>query len=294
MKLVRYGVSHQEKPGILDADGQIRDLSGIVSDITGESLSPAALASLKNIELKKLPIVSGKPSDRSTDPPANQPRLGPCVGRVGKFVCIGLNYSDHAAETGLKVPSEPVIFMKASSSICGPNDDIVIPRGGTKTDWEVELGIVIGTQAKYVSGADAMSYIAGYCAVNDVSERAFQLEGTGQWVKGKSADTFGPIGPWLVTADEIPDPQNLKMWLEVDGHRYQNGSTQTMIVGVRQLVSYVSRFMSLQPGDVIATGTPPGVGLGQRPQVFLRAGNRVRLGIEGLGEQNQRVVAENN
>ena len=265
MKLVRYGVTHKEKPGILDPDGKICDLSAAIPDITGESLSPQILTSLNNIDVKTLPVVPGNP------------RLGPCVGRVGKFVCIGLNYSDHAAETGLKVPSEPVIFMKASSSICGPNDDIVIPRGGTKTDWEVELGIVIGTQAKYVSEADAMSHVAGYCAVNDVSERAFQLEGTGQWVKGKSADTFGPIGPWLVTADEIQDPQNLKMWLEVDGHRYQNGSTQTMIVGVRQLVSYVSRFMSLQPGDGIATGTPPGVGLGQRPQVFLRAGNRVRL-----------------
>jgi 2-keto-4-pentenoate hydratase/2-oxohepta-3-ene-1,7-dioic acid hydratase in catechol pathway len=203
-----------------------------------------------------------------------------------------LNYSDHAAEAGMKVPSEPVIFMKATSAICGPNDDIVIPKGGTKTDWEVELGVVIGTPAKYVSEADAMSYVAGYCAVNDLSERAFQLESTGQWVKGKSADTFGPIGPWLVTADEIPDPQDLNLWLEVDGHRSQNGSTRTMIFGVRQLVSYVSRFMSLQPGDIISTGTPPGVGMGKRPPVYLRAGNRVRLGIQGLGEQDQRVVAE--
>jgi 2-keto-4-pentenoate hydratase/2-oxohepta-3-ene-1,7-dioic acid hydratase in catechol pathway len=279
MKLVRYGLPHQEKPGILDSDGQIRDLSETVPDITGEYLSPATLASLRNIDLTKLPLVPGKP------------RFGPCVGSVGKLVCIGLNYSDHAAEAGMKVPSEPVVFMKATSSICGPNDDIVIPRGGTKTDWEVELGVVIGTPAKYVSETDAMSYVAGYCAVNDLSERAFQLEGTGQWVKGKSADTFGPIGPWLATADEVPDPQNLKMWLEVDGHRYQNGSTHTMIFGVRHLVAYLSRFMSLQPGDIISTGTPPGVGMGQRPPVYLKAGNRVRLGIEGLGEQNQRVVA---
>jgi 2,4-diketo-3-deoxy-L-fuconate hydrolase len=279
MKLVRYGLPHQEKPGILDSDGQIRDLSETVPDITGEYLSPATLASLRNIDLTKLPLVPGKP------------RFGPCVGSVGKLVCIGLNYSDHAAEAGMKVPSEPVVFMKATSSICGPNDDIVIPRGGTKTDWEVELGVVIGTPAKYVSETDAMSYVAGYCAVNDLSERAFQLEGTGQWVKGKSADTFGPIGPWLATADEVPDPQNLKMWLEVDGHRYQNGSTHTMIFGVRHLVAYLSRFMSLQPGDIISTGTPPGVGMGQRPPVYLKAGNRVRLGIKGLGEQNQRVVA---
>lgn len=284
MKLVRYGLPHQEKPGILDSGGNIHDLSGTVSDITGESLSPATLASLKNIDLTKLPLVPGKPPGK--------PRFGPCVGRVGKFICIGLNYSDHAAEAGMKVPSEPVLFMKATSAICGPNDDIVIPRGGTKTDWEVELGVVIGTPAKYVSEADAMSYVAGYCVINDLSDRAFQLEGTGQWVKGKSADTFGPIGPWLVTADEVPDPQNLNMWLEVDGHRYQNGSTRTMIFGVRQLVSYVSRFMSLQPGDIISTGTPPGVGMGQRPPVYLRAGNRMRLGIEGLGEQSELVVGE--
>ncbi|MGD0161911.1 MAG: fumarylacetoacetate hydrolase family protein [Candidatus Sulfotelmatobacter sp.] len=280
MKLVRYGPPHRERPGILDSDGHIRDLSGTVPDITGETLSLASLSSLKSIDLAKLPIAPGAP------------RIGPCVGGVGKFVCIGLNYSDHAAEAGMKVPSEPVIFMKATSAICGANDDIVIPRGGTKIDWEVELGVVIGLPAKYVSEADAMSCVAGYCAVNDLSERAFQLEGTGQWVKGKSADTFGPIGPWLVTADEVPDPQNLSLWLEVDGHRYQNGSTRTMIFGVRQLVSYVSRFMSLQPGDIISTGTPPGVGMGKRPPVYLRAGNRVRLGIQGLGEQDQRVVAE--
>jgi 2-keto-4-pentenoate hydratase/2-oxohepta-3-ene-1,7-dioic acid hydratase in catechol pathway len=279
MKLVRYGPLHGEQQGIIDSDGRIRDLSGAVPGITGESLSPSNLASLKGIDLAKLPVAPGTP------------RLGPCVEKVGKFVCIGLNYSDHAAEAGMKVPTEPVIFMKATSSICGPNDDIVLPRGSTKVDWEVELGVVIGAPAKYVSEADAMSCVAGYCAVNDLSERAFQLEGTGQWVKGKSADTFGPIGPWLVTAEEIPDPQNLTMWLEVDGHRYQNGSTRTMIFGVRQLVSYVSRFMSLQPGDIISTGTPPGVGLGRKPPVYLKAGNRVKLGIQGLGEQNQLVVA---
>jgi 2-keto-4-pentenoate hydratase/2-oxohepta-3-ene-1,7-dioic acid hydratase in catechol pathway len=284
MKFVRYGVTHHEKPGILDSDGQIRDLSGIVPDIAGESLSSKTLASLKERDPKKLPLISIEA--------ANQSRFGPCVGRVGKFICIGLNYSDHAAEAGMKVPSEPVLFMKATSAICGPNDDIVIPQGATKTDWEVELGVIIGTAAKYVSEADAISHVAGYCVINDVSERAFQLEGTGQWVKGKSADTFGPIGPWLVTTDEIPDPQNLKMWLDVDGHRYQNGTTRNMVFGVRQLVSYVSRFMSLQPGDIISTGTPPGVGMGQKPPVFLRSGNRIRLGVEGLGEQDQRVVAE--
>jgi ureidoglycolate lyase len=281
MKIVRYGLPHQEKPGILDSDGNIRDLTAIVPELAGGTLSPSTLASLKNIDVAKLPTATG-----------GAPRFGPCVGGVGKFICIGLNYSDHAAEADMKVPSEPVIFMKATSAICGPNDDIVIPRGATKTDWEVELGVVIGTPARYVSEAEAMSHVAGYCVINDLSERAFQLEGTGQWVKGKSSDTFGPIGPWLVTADEVPDPQNLKMWLEVDGHRYQNGSTRTMIFGVRQLISYVSRFMSLQPGDIISTGTPPGVGMGQRPPVYLRAGNCVRLGIEGLGEQNQRVIAE--
>jgi len=284
MRLVRYGLPHQEKPGLLDSDGRIRDLSGTIPDLAGESLSPATLASLMKIDAARLPVVPG------TNP--KSPRLGPCVGRIGKLVCIGLNYSDHAAEAGMKIPSEPVIFMKATSAICGPNDDLVIPRGATKTDWEVELGIVIGTASKYVSDADAMSCVAGYCVINDLSERTFQFEGTGQWVKGKSADTFAPIGPWLVTPDEIPDPQNLKLWLDVDGHRYQNGSTRTMVVGVRQLVSYVTRFMSLQPGDVIATGTPPGTGMGQRPPVFLKVGNQMRLGIEGLGEQAHQVVAE--
>lgn len=279
MKLVRYGHPHHEKPGMVDANGLIRDISAVVPDINGQTLTPHSLESLKRMNTALLPLV-----------PA-QTRLGPCVGGVGKFVCIGLNYSDHAAETGMKMPTEPVIFMKATSSIGGANDDIVIPPASSKMDWEVELGVVIGTEAKYVSEGDAMKCVAGYCVVNDVSERAFQFEGSGQWVKGKSADTFGPIGPWLVTADEIPDPQNLNLWLEVDGERRQNGSTRTMIFDVRYLVSYVSRFMSLQPGDIIATGTPPGVGFGRKPQIFLQAGNRMRLGIDGLGEQHQRVIA---
>jgi 2-keto-4-pentenoate hydratase/2-oxohepta-3-ene-1,7-dioic acid hydratase in catechol pathway len=281
MKLLRYGFRGQEKPGILDSDHCIRDLSGIVPDITGETLSPSSISRLRQIEVSGLPQV------------AAHPRIGACVGQVGKFICIGLNYSDHAAEAGMKVPAEPVIFMKATSAIIGPDDDVVIPRGGTKADWEVELGVVIGTTAKYVSEAEAMAHVAGYCVVNDLSERAFQLEGTGQWVKGKSCDTFGPIGPWLVTQDEVPDPQNLKIWLEIDGRHFQNGSTRTMIFGVRYLVSYVSQFMSLQPGDIISTGTPPGVGMGQKPPRFLQPGNRMRLGIEGLGEQNQKVIAEN-
>ena len=218
-------------------------------------------------------------------------RIGPCVGHVGKFICIGLNYADHAAEAGTAVPSEPVLFMKATSAICGPNDDVVIPRGSEETDWEVELGVIIGTPAKYAEERDALSHVAGYCVINDLSERMFQLEGTGQWVKGKSADTFGPIGPWLVTRDEVPDPQKLQLWLEVNGHRYQNGSTATMVFGVAHLVSYISRFMSLQTGDIISTGTPPGVGLGQKPPVYLRSGNHIRLGIEGLGEQSQSVVS---
>jgi 2-keto-4-pentenoate hydratase/2-oxohepta-3-ene-1,7-dioic acid hydratase in catechol pathway len=279
MKLLRYGPTGHEKPGMLDAAGRIRDLSGIVEDLAGDALLPASLDRLRALNPDALPVVDGKP------------RIGPCVGRVGKFLCVGLNYSDHAAESNMPVPSEPIIFMKATSSITGPDDDVVIPRGSQKTDWEVELGVVIGAPAKYVSEADAMAHVAGYCLVNDLSERAFQLEGTGQWVKGKSADTFGPLGPWLVTTDEIQDWQHLDMWLEVDGHRYQHGSTRTMVFGVPFLVSYLSRFMSLQPGDVISTGTPPGVGLGQKPPVYLRPGNRMRLGIDGLGEQNQRVVA---
>jgi len=279
MKLLRYGLAGLEKPGLLADDGQIRDLSGVIPDLTGASLLPDSIEKLRRTDVSRLPKVAGLP------------RLGPCVGNVGKFVCIGLNYSDHAKEAGMPIPAEPVIFMKATSAICGPDDDVVIPRGSTKMDWEVELGVVIGKPGKYIDEAAALSHVAGYCVVNDVSERAFQIDGTGQWVKGKSADTFGPIGPWLVTPDEVPDPQNLDMWLEVDDHRYQNGSTKTMIFGVAFLVSYVSRFMSLQTGDIISTGTPPGVGLGLKPPVYLRAGNRMKLSIRGLGQQNQKVVA---
>ena len=279
MKLVRWGNAGAEKPGLIDAAGRIRDLSGNVADIAGAALSPESLHKLRALNPEALPLVQGTP------------RIGPCVGSVGKFVCIGLNYSDHAAESGMKVPAEPVVFMKATSAICGPYDKVVIPRGAEKADWEVELGVVMGKEAKYVEEKDALSHVAGYCVVNDLSERAFQLEGTGQWVKGKSADTFGPIGPWLVTRDEVPDPQNLRLWLEVDGKRYQDGTTKTMVFGVAHLVSYLSRFMSLQPGDVISTGTPPGVGMGQKPQKYLRPGNVMRLGIDGLGEQRQEVVA---
>jgi 2-keto-4-pentenoate hydratase/2-oxohepta-3-ene-1,7-dioic acid hydratase in catechol pathway len=280
MKLLRYGLPGEEKPGVLATDGTIRDLSHLIPDLAGPALLPDSLDMLRRADISGAPRVAGKP------------RLGPCVGGVGKFICIGLNYSDHAAESGMAVPAEPVVFMKATSSICGPDDDVVIPRGAIKADWEVELGVVIGKPAKYVDQADALSHVAGYCVVNDLSERAFQLEGTGQWVKGKSADTFGPIGPWLVTADEVPDPQNLDLWLEVDGHRYQNGSTKTMVFGVAYLISYLSRFMSLRTGDVISTGTPPGVGLGQKPPLYLRPGNRIKLGIPGLGQQEQKVVAD--
>ncbi|MFV2001601.1 MAG: fumarylacetoacetate hydrolase family protein [Paracoccaceae bacterium] len=279
MKLLRYGPVGQEKPGLLDAGGNIRDLSAHVDDISGETLSQQSLSSLAAIDATRLPKVEGSP------------RLGPCVGRVGKFICIGLNFADHAAEAGMDVPPEPVLFFKATSAIIGANDDVIIPKGALKADWEVELGVVIGTEARYVDEADAMQHVAGYCVVNDLSEREFQLERAGQWVKGKSADTFGPIGPWLVTLDEIDDVQNLAMWLEVDGHRYQDGSTRTMAYGVRHLVSYVSQFMSLQPGDVISTGTPPGVGMGQKPQVYLKPGQTMRLGIQGLGEQRQNVIA---
>ena len=278
MKLLRYGPPGQEKPGLLDADGRIRDLSAHVDDIAGAALLPDGLDRLRSIDPATLPLVEGNP------------RLGPCVGRVGKMVCIGLNFSDHAAETGMAVPPEPIIFMKATSAIVGPNDPIELPRGSEKTDWEVELAFVIGKTAKYVSEDEAMDHVAGYCIVNDVSERAFQIEKQGQWTKGKSCDSFGPTGPWLVTRDEVEDPQKLKMWLEVNGHRYQDGSSATMVYGVRYLVSYLSRFMSLQPGDIISTGTPPGVGMGQKPQVFLRAGDVVELGIEGLGTQRQTVV----
>jgi 2-keto-4-pentenoate hydratase/2-oxohepta-3-ene-1,7-dioic acid hydratase in catechol pathway len=278
MKLLRYGNPGQEKPGLLDSGGAIRDLSGVGKEIGGDTLLPEGLAKLRKLDPASLPKVNGAP------------RIGPCVGRVGKFICIGLNYSDHAAESGMVVPTEPIVFMKATSCIVGPNDNVELPRGSKKTDWEVELGVVIGKQAKYVSEQEALSHVAGYCVVHDVSERAYQLEGTGQWVKGKSADTFGPIGPWLVTADEVPDCGNLNLWLEVDGHRYQDGSTKTLIFGVPYLVSYLSRFMSLQPGDIISTGTPPGVGHGKKPPVYLREGNVVRLGVEGLGEQRQAVI----
>ena len=278
MKLLRYGPKGAEKPGILDADGRIRCLAAVLPDLDGAAITADGLAKLRTLDVGSLPLVDGNP------------RLGACVAKIGKFVCIGLNYADHAAELGLKVPPEPVIFMKVTSAVCGPNDDVEIPRGSEKTDWEVELGVVIGKPAKYVAEADAMEHVAGYCVVNDVSERAFQAERSGQWTKGKSHDTFGPIGPWLVTRDEVPDPQNLAMWLEVDGHRYQDGSTRTMVYKVPFLISYLSQFMSLQPGDVISTGTPPGVGMGQKPPVFLRPGQTMRLGIDGLGEQTQRTV----
>ena len=279
MKLLRYGNHGAERPAILDAEGRMRDLGAIVGDINGTTLTSESIARLAALDLKTLPVVHGSP------------RIGPCVTGVGKFICVGLNYSDHAAESGMAVPAEPVLFMKATSAICGPNDDAIKPRRSTKMDWEVELGVVIGTEAKYVTIEDALSHVAGYCVINDLSERAFQLEGTGQWVKGKSADSFGPIGPWLVTADEVPDPQNLNLWLEVDGHRYQDGSTSTMVFGVAHLISYISQYMSLQPGDIISTGTPPGVGLGQKPPLYLEVGNVMTLGIEGLGTQKQTVVS---
>jgi 2-keto-4-pentenoate hydratase/2-oxohepta-3-ene-1,7-dioic acid hydratase in catechol pathway len=280
MKLLRYGEAGSEKPGLLDADGTIRDLSAHVADIAGTALHPATLEMLSRLDPKSLPAVSGSP------------RMGACVAGTGKFICIGLNYSDHAAETGATVPSEPIIFMKASSAIVGPDDDVLIPRGSVKTDWEVELGVVIGKTAKYVSEDDALDYVAGYCVSHDVSERAFQAERQGQWTKGKSCDTFGPIGPWLVTKDEVADPQNLKMWLTVNGKTMQNGSTKTMVYGVKYLVSYLSQFMSLHPGDIISTGTPPGVGLGMKPPVFLKAGDVVELGIEGMGQQKQTFRAD--
>ena len=275
MKLLRYGPMGHEKPAILDADGTIRDLSGVVGDIAGATLSDAGLARLQGLDLAQLPEV---------DPSV---RLGPCVAGVGKFVCIGLNYSDHAAESGMAVPPEPIIFMKATSAICGPNDAVIIPRGAEKTDWEVELAFVIGKRAKYVSEAEALDHVAGYCVCNDVSERAFQAERHGQWTKGKSADHFGPIGPWLVTRDEIPDPQALKMWLTVNGEKRQDGSTETMVYGIAYLVSYLSQFMSLEPGDVVSTGTPPGVGMGMKPPTYLRAGDVIELAIDGLGQQRQ-------
>ncbi len=279
MKLLRYGPAGREKPGLLDADGAMRDLSAEVADIGGETLSDAGLARIAALDPRSLPVVDAE-------------RLGPCVGGVGKFICIGLNYSDHAAEAGAEPPTEPILFFKATSAICGPDDDVEIPRGSTATDWEVELGVVIGRTAKYVAEAEALDYVAGYCVINDVSERDFQLKRSGQWVKGKSADTFGPMGPWLVTRDEIADPQKLSMRLDVNGRRFQQGSTETMIFGVAHIVAYISQFMSLQPGDVISTGTPPGVGMGCKPDpIYLKPGDRMELAIEGLGIQRQRVVA---
>jgi len=279
MKLLRYGPAGREKPGLVDRDGKIRDLSGTLGDIDGETLAPASLDRLRGIDPASLPLVSGTP------------RLGACVGRVPKFIAIGLNYRQHAAETGAAIPKEPIIFMKATSSICGPDDEVMIPKASQKTDWEVELGIVIGSLARYVAAHEARRYIAGYCIVNDVSEREFQIERGGQWTKGKSADTFGPIGPWVVTADEVPDPGKLALWTEVNGRRVQNSSTADLIFGIDEIVSYVSHFLSLMPGDVIATGTPSGVGLGMKPPQFLKPGDRMRLSVERLGEQNQRVVA---
>ncbi|AXO68467.1 Ureidoglycolate lyase [Rhizobium rhizogenes] len=279
MKLMRVGQPGQEKPAILDAEGKVRDLSAHVKDIGGDAISPEGLKKIAAIDLSTLPVLS-------------EDRIGACVAGTGKFICIGLNFSDHAAETGATVPPEPVIFMKATSAIVGPNDNVTIPRGSEKTDWEVELGVVIGKTAKYVSEADALDYVAGYCVSHDVSERAFQTERAGQWTKGKSCDTFGPIGPWLVTKDEIADPQNLGMWLKVNGQTMQDGSSKTMVYGVAHVVSYLSQFMSLHPGDVISTGTPPGVGMGLKPPRYLKAGDVVELGIEGLGSQKQTFVAD--
>ncbi len=278
MKLLRYGPSGAEKPGILDANGNIRDLSAVLDDISGKSIGNADLTMLRTLDLDTLPLIAGNP------------RIGPCVSGVGKFICIGLNYADHAAEAGMDLPDEPIIFAKATSAICGPNDTIEIPRGSTRTDWEVELGVVIGRHAKYVDAGDALEYVAGYCAVNDLSERDFQIHRSGQWTKGKSCDTFGPVGPWLVTRDEIPDPQNLSMYLDVNGKRFQDGSTKTMHFDVATIISHLSQFMSLHPGDIISTGTPPGVGMGQNPEVYLKAGDVVELGINGLGVQRQQVV----
>ena len=280
MKLLRYGPRGSEKPGVMDADGNVRDLSAIVPDIAGETLAPEKLAELAMLDLSSLPLV------------ADAGRLGACVSGTGKFICIGLNYADHAAESGMDVPPEPVMFMKATSAICGPNDPVIIPRNSEKTDWEVELGVIIGKRAKYVSEEDALEYVAGYCVINDVSERAFQIEHAGQWTKGKSADNFGQLGPYLVTKDEVKDPQNLKLWLTVNGVSRQDGSTKTMVYGVAHVVAYLSKFMSLQPGDVISTGTPPGVGMGMKPPTYLKPGDVVELGIEGLGTQKQDVIAD--
>ena len=280
MKLLRHGAAGAERPGLLHADGTLRDLTGIVPDIAGDVLSDAGLAALRAIDAATLPVVDAGS------------RLGPCVSGTGKFICIGLNYADHAAESGLAVPPEPVIFMKATSAIVGPNDPIILPRTSEKTDWEVELGVIIGTRAKYVSQADALDHVAGYAVTNDVSERAFQAERAGQWTKGKSCDNFGQLGPWLVTRDEVEDPQTLSMWLKVNGQTMQDGSTRTMVYGVAHVVSYLSQFMTLHPGDVISTGTPPGVGMGMKPPRYLRAGDVVELGIGGLGKQRQDVIAD--
>ncbi|EKF18500.1 fumarylacetoacetate hydrolase family protein [Nitratireductor pacificus] len=280
MKLIRYGEPGRERPGLVDADGALRDLSAHVEDLSGAALDPAALARLGTLDATSLPLVEGTP------------RLGPCVAGTGKFVCIGLNFSDHAAEAGAAVPSEPIVFMKANSAIVGPNDDLRIPRGAEKVDWEVELGVVIGRTAKYVDKADALDYVAGYCVAHDVSERAFQIERQGQWTKGKSCDTFGPVGPWLVTTDEVGDPGDLGMWLKVNGETMQKGSSKTMVFGVAELISYLSQFMSLHPGDIISTGTPPGVGMGMKPPRYLKAGDVVELGIDGLGAQRQAVKAD--
>jgi len=280
MKLLRYGERGAEKPGLLDNEGTIRDLSGVVSDIGPDALSAEMLSYLSDLVGANLPKVEGTP------------RIGPPVGTIGKFICVGLNYADHAAESGMPVPEEPILFAKFNSAISGPNDDVIMPRGSTKLDWEVEFGIVIGSKTKYISESQALEHIAGYCVINDVSERAYQLDGTGQWVKGKACDSFGPVGPWLVTKDEISDPQNLRLWLEVNGTRYQDGNTSTMIFSAAHIVSYLSNLFTLYPGDVIATGTPPGVGSGMKPPVFLQIGDKMRLGIDGLGEQNQVVVAD--
>jgi 2-keto-4-pentenoate hydratase/2-oxohepta-3-ene-1,7-dioic acid hydratase in catechol pathway len=280
LKLLRHGLPGREEPGILDPAGHVRSLKGVVDDLAGEALSPESLARIAALDPMRLPLVRGPV------------RYGPCVAGTGKFICIGLNYADHAKETGAQVPSEPVIFMKATSAIQGPDDEVWIPRGSEKTDWEVELGVVIGSRAKHVSVEKALEHVAGYCVVHDLSERSFQLERKGQWSKGKGCDTFGPIGPWLVTKDEVKDPQDLHLWLDVDGRRMQDGNTRTMVYGVAFLVAYLSEFFSLLPGDVISTGTPPGVGFARNPPVFLRAGQTVRLGVDGLGVQTQRVVEE--
>jgi 2,4-didehydro-3-deoxy-L-rhamnonate hydrolase len=279
MKLMRHGAKGAEKPALVDAQGQVRDLSGVLPDITADTLTPAGLEALRELDLSRLPRV------------AQPGRTAPPWRGMGKFICVGLNYADHAAESGVPVPAEPVLFMKTTSALIGCNDAVVLPQGSQKSDWEVELGVVIGSKARYVSEADALKHVAGYCVVNDLSEREYQLERGGTWDKGKGCDTFGPVGPWMVTADEVADPQRLAMWLEVNGRRFQNGSTSTMVFGVAHLVSYISRFMTLYPGDLISTGTPPGVGMGQKPQRFLKPGDEMRLGIEGLGEQHQKVHA---